>query len=361
VGEAQVRFLPADDRTNLTVVIGDTALSRSIHTDASPVELLVKIFSAESRQDDNGSVQVIGNYQLSPEGHIIFTPLVRFSYDLRYLAVFGDTLEHTFEYHANNEHSQTRLLNIYPTADTVPENLLKIYLNFSQPMREGEVYQRVKVFDHSGLELTEPFVRLQPELWDSTRQRVTLWFDPGRVKRALGSRESKGAILMKDTIYLLTVDSLWKDSQGLALGDAYRKTMVVTKADRERIDPGSWQFLFPEAHSREPLIITFNEPMDYYTTLNSITVWKNPDSRISGIPTLEQKERVWKLYPKKPWLPGAYTIIIKSKIEDLAGNSLSRPFDREISKSSSKKPGTSEFYEFPFEIASRDESVKFDN
>jgi len=76
--------------------------------------------------------------------------------------------------------------DIYPDVATVPVNLLKIYVRFSEPMSEGRAQRAVKVCrDDTGEPLEGVFVPMDPELWDPPRQRMTLLLDPARIKHGL--------------------------------------------------------------------------------------------------------------------------------------------------------------------------------
>ena len=75
---------------------------------------------------------------------------------------------------------------IYPGGGEVPVNLLKLYVQFSEPMSEGWAQRAVRVCRDDTLEpLEDVFLPMEPELWDRQRQRLTLLLDPGRIKRGL--------------------------------------------------------------------------------------------------------------------------------------------------------------------------------
>jgi hypothetical protein len=44
---------------------------------------------------------------------------------------------------------------------------------------------------------------------------------------------------------------------------------------------------------------------------------------------VRREERLWELTPSRPWPAGRYAIVVDPVLEDLAGNNLRRPFDRE--------------------------------
>src|SRR5690606_6065275 len=116
-----------------------------------------------------------------------------------------------------------RLIALYPTTSVVPENLLKFYLHFSVPMSRGEVYDRVRLFDTNGKRVEHPFLELSEELWSPDGKRLTLYFDPGRIKRGLKPRELFGPALIEGGEYTLKIDRGWPDADGRPLAEGFEK------------------------------------------------------------------------------------------------------------------------------------------
>ncbi len=79
----------------------------------------------------------------------------------------------------------TTVAQVYPTASTLPQNLLKFYIYFSAPMSQGEAYEHIELLGSDGKPVRLPFLEIAEELWDRDGQRLTLLLDPGRVKRGL--------------------------------------------------------------------------------------------------------------------------------------------------------------------------------
>ena len=44
------------------------------------------------------------------------------------------------------------------------------------------------------------------------------------------------------------------------------------------------------------------------------------------------QERSWWLDPRRPWAPGPHQLIVDPVLEDLAGNSVSHVFDRDLAR-----------------------------
>src|SRR6185436_15583273 len=79
----------------------------------------------------------------------------------------------------------TVVAQVYPTADALPANQLKFYLDFSAPMSFGDAYRHIRLLDEEGRDVPRAFLQTAHELWDARRQRFTLILDPGRIKRGL--------------------------------------------------------------------------------------------------------------------------------------------------------------------------------
>ena len=64
--------------------------------------------------------------------------------------------------------------------------MLRFYIHFSAPMSATTSFDYVHLIDETGEEVTEAFLALDTDLWNSDYTRCTIFFDPGRVKRGVG-------------------------------------------------------------------------------------------------------------------------------------------------------------------------------
>jgi len=85
--------------------------------------------------------------------------------------------------------------HVFPSAAALPANQLKFYVQFSAPMSRGEAWKHIRLLNHEGKPVDLPFLELDQELWDPNYQRLTILFDPGRIKRGLLPREEAGPII----------------------------------------------------------------------------------------------------------------------------------------------------------------------
>ena len=155
------------------------------------------------------------------------------------------------------EATRTSLARVTPSADVLPENLLKFYLHFDGPMRRGESATRVKLLDADGVPVELPFLELDEELWDKAGTRLTLLIDPGRIKRGLKPREDDGPVLEAGKRYTLVIDAGWPDAAGRPLVKPVRKAFTVAAPLAERIDPAAWKLVAPTGAG--PLAVRFPE------------------------------------------------------------------------------------------------------
>ena len=226
----------------------------------------------------------------------------------------------------------TRVVQVYPSGPIVPMNLLKMYVHFSAPMRFGEAYQHVRLRTAQGEVVPDAILEVLEELWDPERRRLTLLFDPGRIKRGLEPNLTLGLPLRDGESYVLEIDEGWRDGSGRPLAEGFSKTFSVGAVDRVSPDTDTWVIRAPAAGSRDALEIVFPEPMDRALLDRLITVSTEGGERIEGRIEVTDHETVWRLTLDRPWEAGSYIIDVDANLEDLAGNNLAHLFDVDLSQ-----------------------------
>ena len=292
---------------------------------------------------DNPSPPIVGNWAKKGD-HIYFCPLIPFSKNLTYQARFPKLPYFTFKPVPPKHYTLTKLTHIYPSATQLPENMLKMYLHFSAPMSDGNGYEYLQLIEASGDTIEAPFLDLKPLLWNEDRTRLTVWFDPGRVKRELLRNKKLGAPLAQGKNYTLHVSKNWKDANGYSLAAAHHKNMEIVAADRVAPMPKAWTIIAPKANTKAPIIIHFGEALDHALATKSLTVYTKKGKIIKGTITLKEKETQWIFTPSNNWQANPYRIQIKAALEDLAGNNLNRLFDRDLEKETSKRQALPYYY-----------------
>ena len=220
---------------------------------------------------------------------------------------------------------------IYPSALSLPVNQLKLYIHFSHPMSEGWSNRAVYIRRADNDEpLEEVFLAMEPELWDRERRRLTLLLDPGRIKRGLIPNNELGYPLTEGVPVIVTVDSRFRDAGGRQLRVSVERYYDVGPPLRLRIDTDSWHYHWPRIGSTGPLIVEFDRPLDRALLEHSLWVNTSSGSAIAGQSYVDVGEESWRFEPHSPWGEGLYTLVVDHRLEDLAGNSLNRVFDRDL-------------------------------
>lgn len=235
----------------------------------------------------------------------------------------------TWRHDASPGAPSTVVREIYPTGDVVPMNLLRMYVEFSAPMSSGRSYEFVKLYTDGDSLVEEPFFTAGGvvELWDPEHTRLTILFDPGRIKRDLKPHEELGLPLREGKRYRLVIDSVWRDAQGRPLVRSHAKRFGVGPQDRALIRTADWRVTVPRAGTRDSLALTFPEPLDRALLARLLTVRDSSGTRIDGGVAVSERETRWAFAPREPWRRVPHALYVDTELEDLAGNNLRRLFD----------------------------------
>ena len=226
---------------------------------------------------------------------------------------------------------KARVLAIYPSRDTVPENLLKIYLAFSKPMQEVHAaLDFIEVYNITKDEPTDIFLPLQNELWNQEHTELTLWLDPGRIKRDLIPNREKGQPLEQGSSYRISIDQQWQDAQGNYLEKDTIKEFYVKERDSKKPNVNNWNLQIPKKETLGTLVISLGEAMDAMLLKETLVIRSADNKQVVGSFKLSRKEQELIFQPIIIWKTGDYHLLIKSKLEDLAGNNMNHLFDKDL-------------------------------
>jgi hypothetical protein len=280
-----------------------------------PAEFSVRVAGAEDPILGEGKVV---------DGAFVFEPRFPLRPGLEYVARV-DGVERRFRLPEPPAGPPAAVVRVLPSADALPENLLRFYVHFSAPMSRGEVYRRVRLLKADGRPVDLPFLELPEELWNHEGTRVTLLFDPGRIKQGLKPREDSGPALEAGKSYTLVVDAAWPDAKGRPLAAGFRKAFSVGPPDAVQPDPKRWTLRAPKAGTVDPLTVRLDEPLDEAMLQRCVTV-----SGVEGVVEVAPGEQTWSFRPSAPWKAGPHELKIDRDLEDRAGNSVGRPFEVDI-------------------------------
>lgn len=320
--------------------------------DASDFTGSDKVFAVYVAGEDLPSMA--GRYENTKEG-VRFTPRFPFEGGLTYEAKVsprvspGESREIRFRLPKSSK-STPRVEAILPLADKLPENILRFYIQFSEPMTEGESLQHVRLWDDtSGEELTAVFFDHVHELWSSDRRQITLLVDPGRVKTGLVANQKLGRAFQRDHVYRLVVESSWPDMRGTHLGGRYEKRFRSIAADNKEVDASKWSVGVVDAreHShggRPKLLVNFRKDVDHVSVRNYLSI-RDPDGHeVTGRWDLE--ECVASFRPDTPWSFGTHQLVANARFEDVVGNNLNGSFDHKVGTLYSEQEGWLYFRSF---------------
>jgi hypothetical protein len=292
-------------------------------------------FLAVAREETGASarpVPMVGRYVVERQS-ITFIPGPALTPGVRYRAVFDPAAagavdgrsEAYYAPPAAAPRAAASVTAVYPTQEELPANLLKFYVYFDRPMAEGEAFRHVHLLNDVGTEVAEAFREV--ELWSGDHRRLTLWVNPGRTKRSLGLSEAMGPVLESRRRYTLVIDAGLPDQRGARLARGYRKAFRTTLPDRVQPDMAHWVLRLPRAGSTAALGVTFPEPMDRALALRTLRVEDADGHPVTGRSRLDDAGKGWSFVPDSAWRPAAHGLAADPALEDLAGNSLERPFE----------------------------------
>lgn len=309
-----------------------------------PVDSLAQYVAI--KRADQPATAILGSFQVKQ--NLVFEPLVPFSFDTEYQLFIRGKKTSTISSKDPNPGVAPMVVASYPQLDTVPDNLLKIYLQFSQPMREGQSLTHISLLRNGTDSVQDVFLDLQPELWNEDRTVLTLWLDPGRIKRDLQPNLRMGNPLQQRAAYTLAVSANWQNTKGIPLGQPYHWQFSTTIRDSLSPVPASWKISVPARETRDPITIYLGEVLDHFLLQESFTVKNGNGDTVPGHWEMTNKDRICRFIPAASWAAGNYALQIAARLEDLAGNNLNRPFDRDLRDR--KKPATQTDYLRTFHI-----------
>lgn len=236
---------------------------------------------------------------------------------------------------------------VYPSADLLPENLLRFYVYFSQPMEREKIWDHIALLDGDGDVVPGAFIENRFDLWSPDDTRLTVLFDPGRVKTGLVAHDTMGRALEPGKAYTLQVRPTAKTRAGCAMTEGFEKPFHAVAADFDAPDLSAWQITAPAAGTRDPLTLHVNGAMDHISLAYRIRVADQNGVKLKGALRLGENEASWIFTPKTPWGTEAHQIEVNTTLEDIAGNRLTGLFDRPLDTAGYSEP-TSDVGLLPF-------------
>jgi hypothetical protein len=206
------------------------------------------------------------------------------------------------------------MVAVYPTAPVVPRNLLRLHIQFDEPTPEGASRSVRVQRATTGEVIAGALLALEPELWDGTHRRLTVLLDPARIKRGLAPHREAGYPLVEG------------EDVRVVIGE-HTVTYRVGPDIRTKVDLGAWRVAAPVAGTTDPLVVDFDRPLDFALLSGCMRV-----RDVAGTGAVGEHEQSWAFFPAAPWRPGIAILDVDARLEDLAGNSVARVFDRDLTQ-----------------------------
>ena len=279
--------------------------------------------------DDNAPA-MLGTHSLSGDA-LRFTPLYPFDpgrpYHVRFERAGSPPLTATVSLPAQHTTPSTVVARVFPSGDVVPENLLRMYVEFSGPMGRPSGIPYMKLLDENGKEIPAAFLPVDYEFWSPDHRRFTAFLDPGRVKGGILPNQQMGRALKPGHPVTLAISREWRDEHGLPLREDYRRVLRVGPADTRPIDPATWRIQPPAAAGqRDSLVVSFQEPLDRGLLMRALGVARD-GTPVDGDIEVGAGETRWSFTPREPWKAAVYALIALDILEDVAGNQIGRAFE----------------------------------
>ena len=303
---------------------------------------------------------MLGSYAVI-DGALRFTPIFPLDegrqYEVRFdpgrvpgdAGAVGAIVEATVGRPASTAVPSTVVARVYPSGDVVPENLLRMYIEFSKPMGRKSGVEYLALLDGDGQEIPGAVLPLDYEFWSPDHTRFTVFFDPGRVKQGILPNRQMGRPLEIGGSVTLVISTDWPDENGLPLKEEFRRQYRVAPAAEQPLDTSSWRIAPPVAGSRDGVLVTFPAPLDHGLLMRALGVTRDGQP-IEGDIVVDEQETRWTFTPSDAWGAGTYELLALDILEDPAGNQIGRAFEVDNFDTVDKSPDP-ETITIPFTVS----------
>ncbi|MEL7176198.1 MAG: Ig-like domain-containing protein [Pseudomonadota bacterium] len=307
-------ILPDQPDDQLSLMLPSTPV------DSEPQQLL-QVFVGPSKLCCAGKTPIAGAYHLNG-AMLIFDPAFDFIAGQTYTVQSHGEKAYLTEFviAADDALPPPEVIAIYPSGSALPENTLRLYIQFSTPMMPHRADEFIRLLNADGVADTAAFMSFTQELWNADRTQLTLLMDPGRIKRGVAQNTELGPALLDGGAYVIVIDGGWPGAIGDQNTTRFEKPFTVSHPLRSLPSVDLWDIDAPQTASVAPLTITFDRPFDQQQVRSLITVRNTDGHPIRGTIVLTDHEQTWQFTPDTPWSEGDVQIVVDTKLEDVAGN-----------------------------------------
>lgn len=278
------------------------------------------------RVDDccEGRTPMAGAYEVKGDA-LRFRPSFGFLPGQDYVARLGesqrDARQRTaFRIDSESPAVDAKVVEVYPSGETLPENVLRVYIHFATPMQPHLALDHIKLLDASGNPDDAAFMRFKQELWDEDRTRLTLLMDPGRIKRSVATRLRLGPALLAGHDYELVIEGGWPAADGHSVLPSFSKRFSVSERLRHLPDTERWKISAPRLGTTEAVEVRLDRPFDRARLQQDLRIFSVDGGQIHGQIEIGKSEKEWRFVPDSAWPAREILLVVNAALEDVAGN-----------------------------------------
>ena len=261
---------------------------------------------------------VLGTPHRTEDG-IVFVPTFPFEQGHTYWVELSGSEAAQFSFHLPVVISPPpQVVAVWPDAPVLPATTLRFYVTFDSPARGRVSQQAVRLVADGHPVSPSPFMDFGQELWSPDGRRLTVLFDPGRIKRDVAAPDTERAPLIVGHRYALEI-----------VGDAtpYQYNFVVSSPVRTPLESRFWRITPPSA-TQAAIAISFDRVMDTALLADRLLVRATESRRtVTGRVLVDRGGRVWRFTPAEPWREGNYVVEVDPALEDASGNRIGEALD----------------------------------
>lgn len=322
------------DEISLTLPVqADGNIKLALHKEGASREPsgVLQVFVGIADGCCDGKTPMAGVYHVDGK-NVEFDPAFDFVMGQNYTVLTHDLTRRLtqFSIGAGSADTPPQVVAIYPGGAEIPENTLRFYIHFSEPMQPHMSAEFIKLVDVNGTADLAAFMTFKQELWNEDRTRLTLLMDPGRIKRGVATNLDLGPALLAGNSYSIVVEGGWPNARDGQEAAPFEHKFIVSPPMRVLPDTELWQFQRPKILSLEPLVIIFDRPFDHQLAQNAITVLDNEGHRVPGTVSVENYDRTWRFSPDSAWSTPKIRIAVDARFEDVAGNNFRELLDHSV-------------------------------
>ncbi len=221
-----------------------------------------------------------------------------------------------------------KIVAVEPSAPVLPASTLRLYVHFDQSARGWVRTQDLELRQADGTPVVAAFMNLGQDLWSADGRRLTVLFDPGRVKRDVSGPGAEAAPLQAGRSYQVLIGT-------------YRQSFLAGPAVRQPLAAEAWHVEAPLAGARAEVVLVFDRVMDAGLAASQIAVRNAHGNLVGGSGWLDAAGTRWRFKPDRPWRAGPHRIELRAALEDVTGNRLGEALDRPVEQDSAPQTGAS--------------------